>query len=261
MIDCHTHLDDPRLLPDVQSIAADFEKDGIEFVIDASSDLDGMNNAVALAEKFDRIYATVGFHPSDCEAFCDKTAMLMESYAKNPKVVAVGEIGLDYHYDLSDRKTQRDVFARQIEIADKLKLPLTLHVREAYGDAQDILQAQKRYLNSGVLWHCYGGSAEFARQFAKQGHYFAFGGAITFKNAKKEETVLAIPKQQILSETDSPYMAPVPLRGTVNTPFNVRYVLQKLAEIWEVTFEDAENITTENCKRFFPKIAAFVKHK
>lgn len=128
----------------------------------------------------------------------------MIALSHNPKIVAVGEIGLDYHYDLSDRKTQRDVFARQIEIADKLKLPLTLHVREAYGDAQDILQAQKRYLNSGVLWHCYGGSAEFARQFAKQGHYFAFGGAITFKNAKRKKRCLPFPSSRYFRKRTVP---------------------------------------------------------
>ena len=160
MIDCHTHLDDPRLLPDVQSIAADFEKDGIEFVIDASSDLDGMNNAVALAEKFDRIYATVGFHPSDCEAFCDKTAMLMESYAKNPKVVAVGEIGLDYHYDTPPRETQRKAFVSQLGLAAECGLPVVLHVRDAYGDALETLKANRGLLKNGVLLHCYSGSAE-----------------------------------------------------------------------------------------------------
>ncbi|HIU91227.1 MAG TPA: TatD family hydrolase [Candidatus Fimimonas merdipullorum] len=260
MVDSHLHLDDSAFDGAREDIIARLAQERVEFVVNNSCDLSSMRMGAELA-KHDRVFATVGMHPHDAKSYDEGFEKEMIALSHNPKIVAVGEIGLDYHYDLSDRKTQRDVFARQIEIADKLKLPLTLHVREAYGDAQDILQAQKRYLNSGVLWHCYGGSAEFARQFAKQGHYFAFGGAITFKNAKKEETVLAIPKQQILSETDSPYMAPVPLRGTVNTPFNVRYVLQKLAEIWEVTFEDAENITTENCKRFFPKIAAFAKHR
>ena len=144
--------------------------------------------------------------------------------------------GLDYYYDLSDRQTQKDVFAHQIEIADKLHLPLTLHIRDAYGDAQDILEAQKKYLNNGVLWHCYSGSAEFARQMAKKGHYFAFGGAITFKNANKDEVIKAVPISQVLSETDCPYMTPVPFRGKTNYPKYVKYVVEKLAATYGVDF-------------------------
>ena len=251
MIDCHTHLDDPRLLPDVQSIAADFEKDGIEFVIDASSDLDGMNNAVALAEKFDRIYATVGFHPSDCEAFCDKTAMLMESYAKNPKVVAVGEIGLDYHYDTPPRETQRKAFVSQLGLAAECGLPVVLHVRDAYGDAFAILSECRQLLKNGVLMHCYGGSREMVERFGEFDAYFAFGGVITFKNAKKDEIVRAVPKDRLLAETDCPYMTPVPFRGQVNRPAYVRYVVEKMAEILGISAEEAAKLTAENARRYY----------
>ena len=254
MIDCHTHLDDPRLLPDVQSIAADFEKDGIEFVIDASSDLDGMINAVALAEKFDRIYATVGFHPSDCEAFCDKTAMLMESYAKNPKVVAVGEIGLDYHYDTPPRETQRKAFVSQLGLAAECGLPVVLHVRDAYGDALETLKANRGLLKNGVLLHCYSGSAEMAAEFLKFDCFFSFGGAITFKNARKEEVIRAIPREKLLTETDAPYLTPEPFRGKLNSPKYIKYVYEKIAAVLGVSFAETESLVRKNAAALFGRI-------
>ena len=258
MIDCHTHLDDERLICDIDQIVADFESDGLDFIIDASADFATMQKAFELSQKYDKIFATIGCHPNDALTFDQKMADLMAEYAKNPKVVAVGEIGLDYYYDLSERQIQRDVFAEQIEIADKLGLPLTLHIRDAYGDAMDVLNAQKKYLNNNVLWHCYSGSAEFAKQCAKLGHYFAFGGAITFKNAKKEEVLQAIPFERILTETDSPYMAPVPLRGTTNTPFNIPLIVDKIALALGKTPQEVEEQVRLNTLTMFPKIKQYL---
>lgn len=255
MIDSHLHLDDERLRERADEIVRGLKEHNIEFVINNSSNFSSMIESVRLADAYDDVYATVGMHPHDSKDFDDEFRKTMAELAKNAKVVAVGEIGLDYYYDLSDRQTQRDVFAEQIEIADKLRLPLTLHVRDAYGDAWDILQSQKSHLNSGVLWHCYSGSAEFARQAVKQGHYFAFGGAITFKNAKKEDVLQAIPFDRILSETDSPYMSPVPLRGTVNTPYNIPLIVAKIAEIYGKTVEATESQIRENTLRLFTRIA------
>lgn len=257
MIDSHLHLDDAKFDQSRQQIIDGLAEHGVEFVVNNSCDLQSMEKGVELARN-ERVFATVGMHPHTSKDFDRRFANRMETLALHPKVVAVGEIGLDYFYDLSDRKTQRDVFAEQLEIADRLRLPVTLHVREAYGDAQDILRAQRKFLNNGVLWHCYGGSGEFARQRAKEGHYFAFGGAITFKNANKGEVLQNVPLSQILSETDSPYMAPVPLRGTVNTPYNVRFVVQKIAECYNVSFEYAENSIRQNTLRLFPKIEAYL---
>ena len=254
MIDTHAHLEDDRLIEDADQIVADFDADGLDFVINNSCNLESMQKVYALSQKHPRLYCTVGTHPHDAKEFDSKFEALMMEYAKSNKVVAVGEIGLDYYYDLSDRQTQKDVFAHQIEIADKLGLPLTLHIRDAYGDAQDILEAQKKYLNNGVLWHCYSGSAEFARQMAKKGHYFAFGGAITFKNANKDEVIKSVPISQVLSETDCPYMTPVPFRGKTNYPKYVRYVVEKLAATYGVDFEQMEQVILANCKRIFTKI-------
>lgn len=255
MIDSHLHLDDEKLRDNAEQIIKGLHEHNIEFVINNSCNLQSMIDGVELANKYPDVYATVGMHPHESSDFNDKFRVLMRQLAQNDKVVAVGEIGLDYYYDLSDRQTQRDVFAEQIEIADKLHLPITLHIRDAYGDAWDILTAQKKHLNNGVLWHCYSGSAEFARQAVKFGHYFAFGGAITFKNAKKEDVLQAIPFDRILSETDSPYMAPVPLRGKVNTPYNIPLIVDKIAEVYGKSTEQTEAQIRENTLRLFKKIA------
>ena len=258
MIDSHLHLDDERFAGQVEQIVADFDKHNVQFVINNSADLQGMIASYNLATKYDKVFATVGMHPHTAKDFDKSFVELMCQYAQHPKVVAVGEIGLDYYYDLSERQIQRDVFAEQIEIADKLGLPLTLHIRDAYGDAMDVLNAQKKYLNNNVLWHCYSGSAEFAKQCAKLGHYFAFGGAITFKNAKKEEVLQAIPFERILTETDSPYMAPVPLRGTTNTPFNIPLIVDKIALALGKTPQEVEEQVRLNTLTMFPKIKQYL---
>lgn len=254
MIDTHLHLDDQVFDGKVDQIIAEMKACGVEFVINNSYDLNSMRSSVGLAHKYKEVYATVGMHPHDSKGFDDGFVAEMTALQSDPKVVAVGEIGLDYYYDLSDRQTQRDVFAAQIELADKYGLPVTLHIRDAYGDAQDILYAQRAYLNHGVLWHCYSGSEEFARQMVKKGHYFAFGGAITFKNAHKDDVIRAIPLDRVMTETDSPYMAPVPFRGRTNTPCNIPIVLAKLAQVYDLPQATLEQQIHDNVTRFFTKI-------
>ena len=258
MIDTHLHLDDEKLASNVDEIYNSFEQYGIQLVINNSCDMSTMTAGVQLAQKYEKVFATVGMHPHESKHFNKEFVSAMEQYAIDPKVVAVGEIGLDYYYDLSDRQTQRDVFAQQIEIADKLHLPLTLHVRDAYGDAWDILSAQKKHLNSGVLWHCYSGSAEFARQAVRQGHYFAFGGAITFKNANKADVFEQVPFDRVLSETDSPYMSPEPLRGRVNTPLNIPLIVAKIASFYGKSIDETEAQIRDNTLRLFPKISEYL---
>ena len=258
MIDSHLHLDDEKLSARGDEICDAFDENGIEFVINNSCDMPTMVAGIDLANKYEKVFATVGMHPHESKHFDAEFVSAMEKYAQHPKVVAVGEIGLDYYYDLSDRQTQRDVFAEQIEIADKLHLPLTLHVRDAYGDAWDILRAEKKHLNNGVLWHCYSGSAEFARQMAKEGHYFAFGGAITFKNANKADVFGQVPLNRVLSETDSPYMSPEPLRGRINTPLNIPIIVAKIASFYGKSVEETEAQIRENTLRMFPKIQKYI---
>lgn len=254
MIDSHTHLEDSRYQSERQDIIDNLAIHGIDFVINNSSDYDSMMLGYQLATNNDRVYCTVGMHPHDAKSYDDAFARQQIELAANNKVVAVGEIGLDYYYDFSDRQTQRDVFARQIELADKLHLPIVLHVRDAYGDTADILKAQHQYLNNGVLWHCYSGSAEYAKTYVRQGHYFAFGGAITFRNANKQDVIDTIPATQVLTETDCPYMTPVPLRGKTNYPHYVKYVLDKLASMYNMPIQQLEQQILCNCKALFGRI-------
>ncbi len=253
-VDTHCHLDDAAFEGTADKIVEEMKQNNIVLAINNSCDLTSMKNGITLAHKHDSVYATIGMHPEFAKDFDDAFVCEMSKFATDKKVVAVGEIGLDYYYGTDEKTTQKDVFAYQIELADKFKLPLTLHIRDAYGDAVDILSAQKKYLNSGVLWHCYSGSGELARQMAKQGHYFAFGGAITFKNAKKEEVISQIPISQVLTETDSPYMAPVPFRGKINTPCNIPFILSKLANIYQISQEEMQQIVLNNTLNFFTKI-------
>lgn len=253
MVDTHVHLDDKRYKEGAGAIVAEFQANDINFVVNNSCDYKTMLIGCDLARKHSEVFATVGMHPHDAKSFNDifVSKMISLAEADRKKVVAVGEVGLDFHYDFSERQTQKDVFAQQIEIADKLNLPLVLHVREAYKETEDILEAQKKYLNNGVLWHCYSGSLEFARQFIKLGHCFAFGGAITFKNANKSEIVRGIPKEQLLAETDCPYMTPEPFRGKTNYPEFVKFVIEKIAEMREESFFETDRTLTQNAKRFF----------
>lgn len=254
MIDTHIHLDDERYIGQVDDIVNSFEKDKIDFVINAAAEYAGMVTGFVLAQKYPKVYCTVGCHPHDAKTFDNRYALKMAEFSANPKVVAVGEIGLDYYYELSDKATQKDIFAYQIELADRAKLPICLHIRDAFGDCLDVLNALQVHLNSGVLFHCYSGSAEMAKQLAKKGYYFSFGGAVTFKKNRKSEVLQNIPITQIVTETDGPYLTPEPYRGKLNYPKYISYVLPVLAESYGVTVEKMEEQVLQNAKTFFPKI-------
>ena len=251
IIDSHAHISDERLIGRVKEISDDLLSDGLESVFEVGFDLQSSKSALALAEKYDNIYAIIGTHPHDAKYYDIKCEEFYAQNASHKKVVAIGEIGLDYYYDKSERDVQRDVFARQIVLADKVGLPIVLHIRDAYGDAAEILDAHKDKLNHGVLLHCYSGSAEMIKQFNKYDCYYALGGVITFKNAKKDDVIKSIPENRLLVETDSPYMAPVPHRGKRNDSGYVRHVCEKLAEIRGISFEECARITLENGLRFY----------
>ena len=253
MIDCHTHLDDERLVCDIDQIVGDFDNDGIEFVIDASADYVTMQQAFALSQKYDRVFATIGCHPNDALTFDNKMADLMAEYAKNPKVVAVGEIGLDYYYDEPGKEVQHKAFVEQLALANDFGLPVQLHIRDAYGDALNVLKANKSLLKNGVLLHCYSGSKEMAQEFLKFDAFFSFGGAITFKNAKKEEIIQSIPAEKLLTETDAPYMTPHPFRGKTNYPKFIKYTYLKIAEVLGMSFEQLEDQVRKNTFALFKR--------
>ena len=255
LIDTHCHLNDEKLLCDVDRIVGDFDKDGIESAICVGYDMPSSECALELAEKYDRVYAQVGVHPHDADTLRDEDCQRILELAKHGKVVAIGEIGLDYYYDLSEREVQRSAFARQIELANEAELPIVLHVRDAYEDTRKILFDMQKYIRNGLLLHCYSGSCEYVKIFDKLDAYYAFGGAITFKNAKYNiQSLASVQKDRLLLETDCPYMTPVPYRGKINEPKYVSLVAKKAAEVLGVTLEEIETTTTQNAKRLFTRL-------
>ena len=255
LIDTHCHLNDVKLLCNADRIVASFKDDGLESAICVGYDMPSSECAVTLAEKFEEIYAAVGVHPHDADTLDDEACQRILELAKHKKVVAIGEIGLDYYYDLSEREVQKSAFAKQIELANQAELPIALHVRDAYEDTRKILFDMKGYIKNGLLLHCYSGSSEYVKIFDKLDAYYAFGGAITFKNAKHNlESLAVVPKGRLLLETDCPYMTPVPFRGKTNEPKYVSLVAQKAAQVLGMSVEEIEEITTQNAKRLFTRM-------
>lgn len=253
IIDTHCHLCDARLKDRQEEIISSLSDCGIESIFEVGWDFDSSKDALTLAEKHSNVWAIIGTHPHDAKNYSFQAENFYLQAAENKKVIAIGEIGLDYYYDLSDREVQKDVFARQICLADKAGLPVVLHIRDAYKDALDILSAHRDKLNHGVLMHCYSSSAEMVREFMKFDCYFAFGGAITFKNAKKDEVIKAVPEDRLLIETDCPYMTPVPFRGQTNEPKYVNLVVDKIAQIKNIDRKAVEEMTYRNTLKLFFK--------
>lgn len=251
LIDSHAHLDDESFDKDRDEIIDDLKNQGVEIVINPGADAQSSVKAISLAKKYDNIYAAVGVHPHDVKDMDDSTIQLLSSLADYDKVVAIGEIGLDYHYDYSPRDLQRKWLIEQIKLAKKLQLPIIIHEREASQDMYNILKQEADGNLTGVL-HCYSGSLELAREYLKMGFYISFAGPVTFKNARvPKEVVKSIPLDRMLVETDSPYLTPEPKRGKRNEPLNVRYVAAMIAELKEISFDEVAIATSENTKKLF----------
>ena len=250
-IDAHAHLDDPILAPREEEVLRAAKEAGVEVIVNASSDLPSSEASVALAARHKEVYAVIGVHPHEAKTYCDEAERRLIALAKEKKVVAFGEIGLDYHYDLSPRDVQKAVLEREIQLAFELGLPVVFHVREAYEDFNAIIERNQKYLTRGSLLHCYGGSAELAKYYAKRlDAYFSFGGVLTFAK-HKEEVLAAIGEDRLLLETDCPYMTPVPFRGTPNEPKHIPLVAEKMASLKGLSREKIEEITTANALRFY----------
>ncbi len=256
MIDVHAHLTDEKLIGEVPNVLAQARLKGVKAIVDAGYDVETSLLAVRHAETYPEVFATVGIHPEEYRKASEEGLSALEkAYLTNERVVAIGEIGLDYHYPELDKEEQKKLFVKQIETAIRLHAPMVLHIRDALGDGYDILSAFKEELCGGVLLHCYSGSKEMVKQFDKFGCYYSFGGSITFKNAKdKPDVVRAVPFDRILTETDCPYMTPVPFRGQTNYPHLMTYSLEKMAEYLGKSVEEVDRQTTENAKRLFPRL-------
>lgn len=205
-------------------------------------------------KKYNDVYGYVGVFPEEVKDFSDKTLSDMEEIIKsNPKIIGIGEIGLDYYWDKSFKELQKEVFIKQIEFANQMNLPLNIHSREAHLDTLEILKKYNK--NSTAIMHCFSGSLEFARECIKEGIYIALGGVVTFKNAKKtKEVAKNIPLEYLLLETDDPYLAPVPFRGKENQPMYVKYVAEEIANLRGITPEEVSKTSTENAKKIFKNI-------
>ena len=247
----HAHYDDERFDDDRDELLASFPAEGIETVVNSSSDIASSRASIALAEKYPFFYASVGVHPHEVSKMREEDIDTLRELSKHPKVVAIGEIGLDFYYDLSPRDDQRYWFKRQLALAEELDMPVIIHSRDASQECFDIISASN--VRRGVI-HCYSGSAPMAQDYADMGFYIGIGGSLTFKNNKKTvEVVEKLPLEKILIETDSPYLAPVPYRGRRNDSRLLKYVVEKISEIKNVPEIDICNITKNNAVELFIK--------
>ena len=256
-IDTHAHLYDERYDDDRAEMIARAAEAGVMQIISMGDTMAASAQVVADAEQYPALYAAVGVHPESACVLTDAERAQLLTWAKHPKVVAIGEIGLDYYWekDPKARALQRELFVTQLNLARVAGLPVCIHDREAHGDTLAILQAEGRDL-TGVL-HCYSGSLETARELWKLGYYIGIDGPLTFKNAGKLPAIVReAPQDKLLIETDSPYLAPVPKRGKRNEPAYVVHVAAKIAELRGESVEEVARYTTENARRLYPKLGA-----
>ena len=250
LFDTHAHYDDEQFDADRGELLASMPENGVGLILDPGCDIETSRRAVALAERFPHVYAAVGYHPENCAPFAPEDIGVLRDLAKHPKVVAVGEIGLDYHWaENPPKELQQDVFRRQLALAQELDLPVIVHDRDAHADCFALVC---EFPAVRGVFHCFSGSVELARELWKRGWYVGFDGPLTYKNARRALEVAAeAPADRILLETDAPYLPPVPLRGTRNDSRNLRFVAEKLAEARGATAEEIVALTAENGRRLF----------
>ena len=249
IFDTHAHYDARQFDADRDEVLSALPARGVGLVIDPGCDEPSSRAAVELAGRYPFLYAAVGWHPEEWESWTGKSMPRLRQMVEQPKVVAIGEIGLDYYWDKEHKALQREMFERQICLALERDLPVIVHDREAHEDCMELVRC---YPDLRGVFHCFSGSAEMAAELLRRGWYLGFDGPVTYKNNKKAAQVLAVtPLERILIETDSPYMAPEPVRGRRNDSSNLTYVTAKLAELKGVSPEEMERVTWENGRRLF----------
>ena len=250
LIDSHAHIDDARFDADRDSVLERAAAADVELIMNIGADMSSSARSVALAEQYPQIYATVGMHPHDAKEMQEQDYRQLLRWAEHPKVVAIGEIGLDYHYDLSPRPVQKEVFLRQLDIARQTGKPFVIHEREAHADTFEIIRTAAKGL-AGVF-HCFSGSIETAREYLKLGFYISVAGPVTFpKSAKTKEVAQFVPLDRLLIETDSPYLTPQAFRGRRNEPAHVRLVAEEIAALRNLSLTELALATSENARRLF----------
>ena len=250
IFDTHAHYDDETFDADRDSLLAAMPQEGVGLILDPGCDIGTSKKAVALAAQYPHVYAAVGYHPENCAPYTPSDLDVLREMARNPKVVAIGEIGLDYYWEQNPpRELQQEVFRAQLALAQELNLPVIVHDRDAHADCLAIV---KEFPALRGVFHCYSGSVEMARELWKLGWYTGFDGPVTYKNARKTvEVAQEVPMDQLLLETDSPYMAPVPVRGTRNDSRNIRHIAEKIAELRGMTADEVIRIAADNGRRLF----------
>jgi TatD DNase family protein len=251
IIDSHAHYDDEDFDEDRDALLGSMEEHGIKKIINVGASMESSKSTLALSQKYPFIYAAIGVHPSETADLSESDMEWLEKNAALEKVVAIGEIGLDYYWDEPDKEVQKKWFLRQLALAGKVKKPVIIHSREAAFDTLTLMKEAGAADIPGVI-HCYSYSKETAREFLEMGYYFGIGGVLTFKNAKKlKEAASYIPMDRILLETDCPYLSPEPNRGKRNSSLNIPYVITQLAQIKGISEEEVMHIATENTERLF----------
>lgn len=255
--DTHAHYDDERFEKDRQDVLEKIYKSGVTKCINVGCSIETSIKSIELAKKYEFIYAMIGIHPSEVPQTEDMLWKDIEKIkdlaVKNKKIVAIGEIGLDYHYDGFDKEMQQKAFIKQIELANELNLPISIHTRDAIDDTINIIRKYK--ISNGGILHCCPFNPELVKHGLEQGLHIAFGGTCTFKNSRNaKEIINMVPLDKILIETDSPYLSPEPFRGTRNDSSNLKYVVEKIAEFKDMKPEDIAKITYENAMKLFKEV-------
>ena len=251
IFDSHAHYDDGAFDEDREELLGKMKENGISHIVNVGANIESTRNSIALGKKYDYIYAAAGVHPSDAAELNEDNYQELCRLMDEEKVVAVGEIGLDYYWDEPDRKIQKEWFARQLSTAKEKNKPIIIHSRDAAADTLDIIKAENSWETGGVI-HCFSYSVEIAREYLNKGYYIGIGGVLTFNNAKKlKEVAEYAPLEQIVLETDCPYLAPVPNRGKRNSSLNLTYVADMLAQIKGIDRAKVEEITCENAKKLY----------
>ena len=246
LFDSHCHVDDRRFDDDLDEVLARMAEHGVTRYAVVGSDMASSKHAIDFAQCHDGAYAVVGIHPHEAKTYQEGDLDILTEWLKLPKVQAIGEIGLDYYYDLSPRDVQLDVCEKQMQLAYRLDAPVAYHVRDAHQDMIDLMKKQKGKLSGGII-HCFSGSWEIAKEYLKMGYYISFAGPVTFKKAPKlQEAAINVPLDRLLIETDSPYLSPEPMRGRRNEPTHVRFVAEKIAALRGMEVNELAAITTKN---------------
>ncbi len=260
IFDTHAHYDDDVFHEDRDKLLMQLHQNGIANIVNIGAALQGCKDTLMLTRQYPFIFGAVGIHPDEVKDMNEQVFLWLEEAAKDPKILAIGEIGLDYHWDASPRNLQAYWFRRQLQLALSCKKPVVIHSRDAAQDTMDILsewhesyvnEYKEEQLSPGVI-HCYGYSLEFARMFIKMGFYIGIGGVVTFKNAHKiKDVVKEIPLERIVLETDAPYLAPVPIRGSRNHSGNLKYVVKEIATLKGMSSDEVERVTFENARTLY----------